>query len=507
MAVGKQIKIGAILSYVHIIVGAIITFLFTPFMIRIMGKGDYGLYNTVASVISSLSILSLGFGSSYVRFYIKYKEKDDEIMVHRLNGMFLIIFLIIGIVAFICGFFLSQNLELVFSNGLTQTELEIAEKLMLLLAFNLAVSFPSSVFSSIITANERFIFQKILLLVKQVASPLISIPILLSGYGSYGIVLTTVVVNMFVDIVNMWFAIIKLNTRFLFDHFDKAVFKSIAVFSSFIAINMIVDQINLNIDKILLGRFCGTSSVAVYSAGFLLYHYVQTFSTSISNVFTPRTHKIWNSPTLSYTEKNRRLSETFGKVGRIQLLILLLICSGLVLFGQQFILLWIGEGYQNSYYVVLLLALSALVPLTQNVGIEIQRAKNKHKFRSILYAIMALINLFLSIILCQLYAEVGSAIGTAISFIVANTILMNIYYSKELNIDISIYWKNFGRCVLGATPAIIIGGVYCQIVDTYKLRTMIIGIILYSFIYLCSQFLIGTTKLEKLDLIHTVIKP
>ena len=40
--------------------------------------------------------------------------------------------------------------------------------------------------------------------------------------------------------------------------------KEMTVFSSFIFINMVVDQINWNVDKFILGRFRGTVSVAVY---------------------------------------------------------------------------------------------------------------------------------------------------------------------------------------------------------------------------------------------------
>lgn len=83
-----------------------------------------------------------------------------------------------------------------------------------------------------------------------------------------------------------------------------------------------------------------------------------------------------------------------------------------------------------------------MLRLIQNLGIEIQRAENKHQFRSIVYTVMALINLGLSIILCKRFGAVGSAIGTAISLIVANGLVMNIYYHKKCNIDIITFWKN-----------------------------------------------------------------
>ncbi len=485
----KQIAAGAVLSYVHIAVGAVITLLYTPFMIRILGRNEYGLYNTVASVISSLSILSLGFGSGYIRFYSRYKAEERNNDIAKLNGMFLCIFTVIGIIALLCGFFLSNHLDMVFDTGLTSAEMDTARILMLMLTVNLAISFPASVFTSIITAHERFIFQKTVLLIRQVLSPLVCIPLLLMGYASVGMVASTVIISISFDVVSVVFCFSKLNTRLSFSGFPIQLFKELAIYSGFIAINMIVDQVNLNIDKILLGRFRGTASVAVYSAGYTLYSYYHSFSTSIANVFTPRIHHIWSSTNITEAEKNRQLSSIFTDVGRIQFLILWLVCSGLIIFGRSFILLWAGNGYDNAYYVVILLALSAIIPLSQNTGIEIQRAKNKHQFRSVLYLIMALINLGLSIYLCQVYGEVGSAVGTAVSFIVANTIIMNLFYNYALGLHVSDFWKKCIRIIMASIPAIIVGFTFLYIVDTYNIFRLIMGVMVYTFIYsLCMYF-------------------
>ncbi len=483
MTTRKQITYGAMLSYLTIAVSAVVTLIYIPFMIRILGQSEYGLYNTVASVISSLSILGLGFGSGYVRFFSKYKAADDHRKIARLNGMFLLIFCVIGMIAFVCGMFLSWNLEIVFDKGLTQEELQMAKRLMLLLTCNLAVSFPASVFTSIITAHERFVFQKVLQLFKQIVSPLVSIPLLLMGYASVGIVVSMVLLNLLAEIISVWYCLVPLKAQFCFQQLDFLIVRELAVYTVFIAINLIVDQINLNIDKILLGRFCGTVSVAVYSVGYTLYTYYMTFSTSISNVFVPKIHQIWNDGTLTDGEKDAAFSRLFANVGRIQFMILLLLCSGLALFGKPFIRFWAGKDCGNAYYVVLLLAVSAIVPLSQNVGIEIQRAENRHQFRAVLYLCMAVLNLMLSIYLCQRYGEIGSAFGTAVSFLAANTVAMNIFYHKAIKIDVKLYWKQCARIAAAVIPAFIFGYFLCKRQVYSTMTSILVGILCYSVIY------------------------
>ena len=67
-------------------------------MLRLLGQSEYGLYQLVYSVVSYLSLLSLGFSSSYMRFYSRYKVENNEDEVARLNGMFLLIFMFLSVV-------------------------------------------------------------------------------------------------------------------------------------------------------------------------------------------------------------------------------------------------------------------------------------------------------------------------------------------------------------------------------------------------------------------------
>ena len=64
----NQLRSGSLLTYVQMTLNIIVSIAYTPFMLRILGKSEYGLYSTVASTIAILSVLSLGFGGSYVRY-------------------------------------------------------------------------------------------------------------------------------------------------------------------------------------------------------------------------------------------------------------------------------------------------------------------------------------------------------------------------------------------------------------------------------------------------------
>ncbi len=494
----SQLKIGSLLSYIQMFVGVVISLLYTPAMLRLLGQSEYGLYNTVASTISMLSVLSLGFNSGYIRYYAKYQKANETQSIWKLNGLFLIIFTIIGVVALACGIFLSCHLEMVFSDGLTGAEYRIAKTLMLLLSCNLAISFPMSVFTNIISANERFVFLKILSIIKTVLSPLVTLPLLLMGFRSIAMVTVTLVLSIVTDAVYMYYVIKILQNRFVFHGFEKGLFISLFSYTSFIAINMIVDQINWNVDKMLLGRYRGTESVAVYSVGYTLYQHYMMFSTSISSVFTPKIHRIVNETNGDKRLRRTMLTDLFIKVGRIQFILLGLIASGIAFFGKEFITTyWAGREYGESYYVALLLVFPASIALIQNIGIEIQRAQNKHKFRAIVYTAMAIINIGISIVLCQKYGAVGSAVGTAISLILANGIIINIYYHRRCHVNVIRFWRNIGRLSLGLIVPVLCGVAFNRCFDLSNIWVYLGCVAGYIAVYGVSMWFMGINAYEK----------
>lgn len=309
----NQLKIGVVLSYVSMIVQNIIAIVYTPVMLRLLGQSEYGLYQLVYSVVSYLGLLSFGFGSAYVRFYSRYKVKDDQEGIAKLNGMFMIVFNIIAIIALLAGGVLVGNVNNLFSKSLTANEINTATILMILMVINLAISFPSSVFDSFVTAHECYFFQRVISLLQTVLNPFLTLPLLLMGYKSISLVVVTTILTVSKFIINYWYCIKKLRMRFIFHNMNFSLLKEIGVFSFYIFINMIVDQINWSVDKFILGVFSGTTAVAIYAVGGQINTMYMSLSTSISSVFIPRVNKI----VARDENNNEELTELFTRVGRI----------------------------------------------------------------------------------------------------------------------------------------------------------------------------------------------
>lgn len=470
-----QKKAGVLLSYGQTILSTILSLVYTPVMLRLLGQSEYGTYTLVAGFISNLSLMSFGLGSAYMRFFTRAEAREGEAGVARINGMFFTIFLVIGALSLLVGGVLVANVHRIFAAKLTPKEIETARILMAILVVNIAVSFPCSVFSSFITARERFFFQRMISMIRTVLSPIVMLPLLLAGYGSVSLVIVTVLLSAVTDLSSYIYCRQKLGMRMTFGNFDFALLREMAGFSFFIFLNMIIDQVNWTVDTTILGIVSGTIATAIYGVGSQLHRYYLTISTSISGVFTPQINRI------VATEKNPdgQLTDLFIRVGRIQFMLLMLVLTGFIFVGRPFIIAWGGPEYGDAYVIALLLMIPVTIPLIQNLGIEIQRAKNMHQFRSIVYICMAAGNVAISIPLGIAYGGIGCALGTAIALIIGNGLVMNWYYQTHIGLDMKRFWWS----ILSIVPSMLLPAALGMLVRMNVAITGYAGVLLFAVPY------------------------
>lgn len=490
----SQKKAGVILSYMAQLIQIITGLIYTPVMLSLLGQSEYGLYQLTYSVISYLSLLSLGFSAAYIRFYSRYKVSKKIKSIANLNGMFMTIFLVIAVIALVCGGIMTININSILGGGLSESELATAKVLMALMTFNLAISFPTSVFDCSIIAHERFVFQKLIIVSQYILNPFLTLPLLIMGYGSIAIVLISTLLSILKLIINMFYCFKAIHMKFTFNNFNFDLLKEMWVFTFFIFLNQIIDQVNWSIDKFLLGRIVGTISVAIYGLASTINTMYLQFSSSISNVFVPKVNMI-----VAKNDKNinKELTRLFTRVGRVQFIVLMLVITGFIFFGQSFISLWVGSEYKDSYYVALWLLIPVTIPLIQNLGLEIQRAKNMHRIRSIVYLFIAVGNVTISIPLIKIFGSVGAAIGTAISLFFGNIIFMNWYYHKKIKLDMIYFWKQIFRFLPALILPTILGVLIYRHILIAGWSKLFIWAFVYSLIYSFAMWFFGMNSYEK----------
>ncbi|HLQ83283.1 MAG TPA: oligosaccharide flippase family protein, partial [Pseudogracilibacillus sp.] len=465
---------------------------YTPVMIRFLGQSEYGLYALIGSIAAYFSVLDLGLGNSIVRYLSRNRVDKREELESKLIGTFLFLFSFVSVITIITGLLITFNLDNIFSSTLSSEEIYKGKIMVLILTANFALSFPLSVFSSILVAYERFSVEKSVAILRILLAPLISLPFLMMGYGSIMLVLITTIVNISTLLYVMIYAIRKLKISIRLTFVDKQVLLEIFGYSFFIFLNIIIDQLFWKTDQVILGVVSGTITVAVYAIAMHFINIYKKFSTAISNLFLPKL-----SMMVANEATDKEISDVMIRYGRVQYILIGLILSGFIIFGDFFIVKWAGEDYYFAYYFVLIIMIPLTVPLIQNIGIAILQAKNQIKFRAILYLIIAIINIIVSIPLAKIYGGFGTAFITAITMIIGHIIIMNIYYQKRVGINIVKFWKNIMQLTV---PNVIITTITYYIltfIDISSIIEWLSYVLLFSLLYLLTLWFTAMNQYEK----------
>lgn len=489
----NQLKVGAILSYVSIGLNNVVGLLYIPYMLRVMGQTEYGLYSLVASVVAYLTVLDLGFGNAIIRYTAKFRAEGKKEEQYEMFGMFLLLYSAIGLIALLIGGVLYFNADSLFSATMSVDELYKIRVMLLLMTFNLAITFPFSIFGSIIIAYEDFVFQKLINIARIILNPIAMIVMLFMGYRAIGMVVITTLFNILTLLINCWYCYHKIHIKIYFRHFKWGFLKEISIYSFWIFLNTIMDRIYWSTGQFVLGIYSGAVSVAIYAVAIQLQGIYMSFSTAISGVFLPKITSI-----VTHSNDNRIISDLFIRIGRIQYIIMVFILTGFIIFGRQFIMLWAGNDYEEAYGITLLFFIPLIIPLIQNLGITILQARNQMKFRSLLYVMIALLSLGLSIPLAKHYGGMGCAVSTAFALIAGQVIGMNIYYHKKVGIDILLFWKEIGKMSLvplglGVVTYVILQ--YASLPDT--VFHLGLSILLFSAVYIPMYWFYGMNEYER----------
>jgi O-antigen/teichoic acid export membrane protein len=406
--------------------------------------------------------------------------------------MFAVVFGALSCVCIAIGAVIVVNTDLLFGTGLTPAEIAKAKILMAILVVNMVVTLVNNVWYCYVMACERFVFQKLLNVIKNLLIPALTLPMLLLGFGSVAVVTVTTVLTVGIFVANVFFCRGKLKMQFVFKNIQFSQLKEMGGFAFFIFLNQIVNQVNWSVDKLLLGRMSGTVAVAIYGIGMQIYWLFFDASASISGVFIPQVNHI-----VAKNNDNRELTSLMTRVGRVQFIVLALCLSGFVFFGKPFIYLWAGEGYSESYWVALLLLSPMIVPLIQSIGNEIQRAKNMHRIKSVVYTCIAAVNVVLSVFLIRRWGCIGAAAGTTISLIAGEILFINWYYHKKIGLDMVYFWKEIAKFAPAISIACLFGAAYTHFVQVSGWGGFALAVALYTAVYATAMWLLGLNSYEK----------
>lgn len=491
----NQLRLGAVLSYINMAIGSLIPMFYTPIMLELMGKSEYGLYKLSSSTTSYLSLISFGIGAAVVRYYTKYRAEGDKEGEENIFGLFNIVFMVIAGITLIAGIAIVFCIDPIYGASLSEdgqlTEMKI---LVLILSLNTAINFLCTPHNSVVTSHEKFVFLQVINIILTIGVPVINLVVLFMGFKSIGLVCTTLMLTILVRIIYIIYVRKSIGIKPRYNNMPKHLIKEILMFSFWVFVANIVNQLFNSTDTIIIGAIpaLATIGVAVYNVGVTFNNMVFSFSTGLLSVLTPKVNMM-----VFKNATDTELTDIMIRVGRLQCYIVTILNFGFIAFGQAFIYLWAGEGYEEAYWVAICTMLPPSIPLMQNIGLNIIQAQNKHRFRSLTLLVIAILNVIGTLFAVQYFGIIGAAAMSGIAYLLGQGLVMNWYYWKKINLEIPRFWKSLSKifiCPIVLTAATL---VLNQFINLNSWLTFFVGVAIYAAIFVIVNWLFVMNDYEK----------
>lgn len=488
-----QKRSGAILSYIQIFVNLIVGLLMTPILLGYLGKSEYGLYQIVGSFFSYVTLFESCTTASVLRYYCYEKDKNHQEQMANVLALSRIIFWIFSAVVAVISFGCIIGFEYAFQTSLSDNEIAEAKFMIILMAVNFICTLLNTIYLAGITAYEKFVFLKLLLIVSKIFQPIVCVLILECFYPlAICIVIAQLALNLIVVLTRYLYAIRRLKIKVELSGFDFVYVKKILFFASTILLASIADQVFWKTDQLILGKLYNTGIVAVYSIGAQIFFIYMSFGVALSQLFFPQLSRLYHSNNGIYL-----VSELFIKVGRISFQVLFLVLTTFYFFGREFISLWVGDQYVLSYYVALIIMIPYTIDIIQNLGLSILQVMNRYSFRAKMFFVAAVLKIFITLYLADIYGCIGAAIATSVVILSISGFVMNIYFKKQ-GMDVVKFWKNIISIIICLLPAIVCGGIVSWMF--YPIASWISffsASAIYCLIYTANLYFIAMNDFEK----------
>lgn len=434
----NEIKYGAVLSYLLIILNSVYGLIISPYLLSMIGASEYGVYKSIGSITASIAVLDLGIGGTMQRYIAKFNSEKDYRNCSNFSAIGLFLALILSAIIAVVCICIYPSLDVIYEESFTAQEISLAKELFVLSSLYIVVHVFENVINGIITGYNQFIFSnslKIMLLLARVILYYAVLPIFKSAKI---IIMVITSLELLAISIQLLYLYLKIGVKIRLYFFDREIFSESIVYTFFMFVQTVTAQVNSNLDNIIIGSVLGTAAVTVYSFGLIIFSMFQQLSTAISGVMLPTiTNKICNNVS------NTELEDFVIEAGKVQFLLLGSCLFGFALIGKEFIYLWLGNGFEDVWLITLILIIPATFELSTNVCLSILRAKNKMGFRTLALLVGIVINFIISIPGTKHFGYFVTALGTAASIFIASLVLLNIYYVKKIKINIlRIYYNS-----------------------------------------------------------------
>jgi len=494
-------KSGLLLSYGYFVLSAVVSIFISSFVIRTIGKTDYGVYQAIAAFVNYLTLLEFGTGrimSRNISLLKKDGSEDLEIKknistVIALNGGLMLVIL----AAAVC-FWLS--LGAIYQKSMSAEQILMAKRLFFFPVLSLGISFFQQSFNGVLIGYENYSFEKVVAIGKLIVRSLLLVLVLSIRSDIYWYVIIDTTVNVIAFLIIVLHVCLKMKVPLSFSYFDGKILKSILPLCFAMLLQGLVTTMNNTLDKFLIGVMMTPEDVTVYSIAMTVYSMFSTIACLPMGMYMPAVAK-----SMRQGLKGKELTETMLQPCRFNILITGLIIAGFAIVGRQFVVMLYGEDFILAWYCAMIVMIPMFFNTANDIVINVLDVLKKRHIRSIILTATTVLNFVLTILGIRYIGMMGASLATGIATLL-QVIILNIYYQTKIEIDVLyLFRKGFAGIIPSMLVALVVAlPMYFFIKNVYASFFVcgIVFILVFAFLYI----FFGANDLEKEKIRHMVNK-
>jgi len=388
---------------------ALVGFFVRPVMVHGLGDERYGIWLLVDSVIAYMALGDLGIGAAVLRYVARFDGLEDREGINRVFSTSFAFFTCIGLlvlaIAFVLAFGWSRPL------GVDPRLARDTRWLLALFGVNIAAGFPLGLYARVLEGTRRYPTLNAIQIATLLIRNALFVTIIFAGKGLIAIAIALTVCMLVQKIPLAVFAhrcvpTLRLSARYV----DVATFRTIWGYSAYVFTALTAWRFAEQCNPIIINWFLGPAAITYFGIAASLNSNAGDALRRMMQVVTPTVSK-WEAV------------RDFGAIRRLFLVgtryllyLAMPLQLGLILFGQPFLSLWMGERYGHlCYKTLVILALPLPLILAYSLAGRILQGSGKVRGLAALAVIRTVMNVPLVILMIRPWGIEGAATATSIT--------------------------------------------------------------------------------------------
>ncbi len=402
----RKILASVFFNYLGAITVSLAGFVATPIVLGHLGKATYGAWALIAAIIGYSSLLDLGVGLTVMRMVAERSHVSDRDELRRIVSTGLVIYGAAGFVVVVAGIAASGELGHAFHlHGALLQEFTVAFIIMMVA---LGLTFPAGLYTGLNQGLGRFREQNMIVIGQTLAGTAVTIAIVLLGGGLIPLAIGWAIIASAGFGVKIVYAARAFGILPAPRRFDRRLGASLLAVSSWMFLINMANKVIWNTDTIIVGSVLGAVAVAHYAVALG----PATAVRSVTDQFNSVTYTA--AASLRAQDQIRKLQRLLLEATRV-----VVSCIGpfvvlFLLWGNQFLRLWVGPSFISSTATLVVLVIGMLSSSVQATASQILLAFGRQRTMALVAVVEATVNVGASIALAHSMGIEGVALGTTV---------------------------------------------------------------------------------------------